>query len=57
MFFSRCASRYLDDYLKARDEPSVGPPLITHRWARAPHRADLTANDYAGLFYRQTDTL
>ncbi len=57
MFFSRRVSRYLDDYLKARGEPSVGPLFITHRRARAPRRADLAADGYARLSYRQADTL
>lgn len=57
MFFSRRVSRYLDDYLKQRGEPTVGPLFITARKARAPRRADLTADGYARLSYRQTDTL
>jgi integrase len=57
MFFSRRVSRYLDDYLKRRGEPSVGPLFITARRSRSPRRADLTADGYARLSYRQADTL
>src|SRR5215469_7504659 len=57
MFFSRRASRYLNDYLKQRGEPTVGPLFITARKARSPRRADLTADGYARLSYRQADTL
>jgi len=57
MFFSRRVARYLDDYLKARGEPSVGALCITYRPARAPRRADVTADGYARLSYRQADTL
>jgi integrase len=57
MFFSRRASRYLDDYLKHRGEPTTGPLFVTARRARAPRRADLTADGYARLSYRQADTL
>ncbi len=56
-FFSRRVSRYLDDYLKSRGEPSTGPLFVTHRKARSPRRADLTAEGYARLSYRQADTL
>jgi integrase len=56
MFFSRRVSRYLDDYLKQRGEPTVGPLFITARRARSPRRADLTADGYARLSYRQADT-
>jgi integrase len=57
MFFSRRVSRYLDEYLKQRGEPTVGPLFITARKARSPRRADLTADGYARLSYRQADTL
>jgi hypothetical protein len=57
MFFSRRLSRYLDDYLKQRGEPSVGALFITARKARSPRRADLTADGHARLSYRQADTL
>jgi integrase len=57
MFFSRRISRYLDDYLKQRGEPTVGPLFITARKARSPRRADLTTDGYARLSYRQADTL
>jgi integrase len=57
MFFSRRVSRYLDDYLKRRGEPTVGPLFITARRARSPRRADLTADGHARLSYRQADTL
>jgi hypothetical protein len=57
MFFSRCVSRYLDDYLKQRGQPTVGPLFITARKARSPRRADLTADGHARLSYRQADTL
>jgi len=56
-FFSRRVSRYLDDYLKSRGQPSAGPLFVTHRKARSPRRADLTAEGYARLSYRQADTL
>ncbi len=56
-FFSRRVSRYLDDYLKSRGEPSAGPLFVTRRRARSPRRADLTAEGYARLSYRQADTL
>jgi integrase len=57
MFFSRRVSRYLDDYLKQRGQPTVGPLFITARKARSPRRADLTADGHARLSYRQADTL
>jgi integrase/recombinase XerD len=57
MFFSRRVSRYLDDYLKQRGQPTVGALFITARKARSPRRADLTADGYARLSYRQADTL
>ncbi|MBV9171222.1 MAG: site-specific integrase [Chloroflexi bacterium] len=57
MFFSRRVSRYLDDYLKRRGEPTTGPLFITARKARSPRRADLTADGHARLSYRQADTL
>jgi integrase len=57
MFFSRRVSRYLDDYLKQRGQPTLGPLFITARKARSPRRADLTADGYARLSYRQVDTL
>ena len=57
MFFSRRVSRYLDDYLKQRGQPTLGPLFITARKARLPRRADLTADGYARLSYRQADTL
>ncbi len=48
---------YLDDYLKQRGEPTVVPLFITARKARSPRRADLTADGYTRLSYRQADTL
>jgi integrase len=57
MFFSRRVSRYLDDYLKRRGGPTMGPLFITARKARSPRRADLTADGHARLSYRQADTL
>jgi len=57
MFFSRRVSRYLDDYLRRRGEPTLGPLFITARKARSPRRVDLTAGGYARLSYRQADTL
>jgi site-specific recombinase XerD len=57
MFFSRRVSRCLDDYLKQRGQPTVGPLFITARKARSPRRADLTADGHAPLSYRQADTL
>ena len=57
MFFSRRVSRYLDDSLNQRGQPTLGPLFITARKARSPRRADLTADGYARLSYRQADTL
>jgi integrase len=57
MFFSRRVSRYLDDCLKLRGQPTVGPLFITARKARSPRRADLAADGHARLSYRQADTL
>ena len=57
MFCSRRVSRYLDDYLKQRGEPTVGALFVTTRRARSPRRADLTAGGNARLSYRQADTL
>jgi integrase/recombinase XerD len=57
MFFSRRVAGYLDAYLKARGEPAHGPLFITARKARNPRQADLTAEGYARLSYRQADTL
>jgi integrase len=56
LFFSRRVARYLDDYLIARGAPTQGPLFATHRRARNPRRADLTAEGYARLSYRQADT-
>jgi len=57
MFFSRRVSGYLDAYLKERGEPTHGPLFVTARRARNPGQADLTAEGYARLSYRQADTL
>jgi len=57
MFFSRRVSGYLDAYLKERGEPAHGPLFVTARRARNPRQADLTAEGYARLSYRQVDTL
>ncbi len=57
MFFSRRMSGYLDAYLKERGEPAHGPLFVTARRARNPRHADLTAEGYARLSYRQADTL
>jgi len=57
MFFSRRVSGYLDAYIKERGEPAHGPLFITARKARNPRHADLTAEGYARLSYRQADTL
>ncbi len=57
MFFSRRVSGYLDAYLKERGDPAHGPLFITARKARNPRHADLTAEGYARLSYRQADTL
>jgi len=56
-FFSRRVSGYLDTYVKERGEPAHGPLFITARKARNPRHADLTAEGYARLSYRQADTL
>jgi integrase/recombinase XerD len=56
MFFSRRVSRYLDDYLKQRGQPTVGSLFITARKARSHRRADLTADGHVRLSYRQADT-
>src|SRR6266852_4663457 len=57
MFFSRAVGTFLDKYLATRGSPTSGPLFVTHRKARLPRRADLTADGYARLSYRQTDTL
>ena len=57
MFFSRRVSGYLDAYIKERGELAHGPLFITARKARNPRHADLTAEGYARLSYRQADTL
>jgi integrase len=57
MFFSRRVSRYLDDYLRRRGTPTIGPLFVTMRKARSPRRADVTADGHARLSYRQADTL
>ena len=57
MFFSRAVSTFLDKYLATRGYPTSGPLFVTHRKARLPRRADLTADGYARLSYRQADTL
>jgi integrase len=57
MFFSRTVGTLLDKYLATRDSPTSGPLFVTHRKARLPRRADLTADGYARLSYRQADTL
>jgi len=57
MFFSRRVSGYLDAYIKERGDPAHGPLFITARKARNPRHADLTAEGYARLSYRQADTL
>ncbi len=57
MFFSRRVSGYLDAYIKERGAPAHGPLFITARKARNPRHADLTAEGYARLSYRQADTL
>ena len=57
MFFSRQVARQLDAYLKERGVPTRGPLFVTHRRARNPRRADLTADGHARLSYRQVDTL
>src|SRR5712691_12572666 len=57
MFFSRTVGTFLDKYLATRGYPTSGPLFVTHRKARLPRRADLTADGYARLSYRQADTL
>ncbi len=57
MFFSRAVGTLLDKYLATRDHPTSGPLFVTHRKARLPRRADLDADGYARLSYRQADTL
>jgi integrase/recombinase XerD len=57
MFFSRAVGILLDKYLATRGNPMSGPLFVTHRKARLPRRADLDADGYARLSYRQADTL
>ncbi len=57
MFFSRAIGTLLDKYLATRGYPTAGLLFVTHRKARLPRRADLTADGYARLSYRQADTL
>ncbi len=57
MFFSRAVGTLLDKYLAARGYPTAGPLFVTQRKARLPRRADLDADGYARLSYRQADTL
>jgi len=57
MFFSRAVGILLDKYLATRGYPTSGALFVTHRKARLPRRADLTADGYARLSYRQADTL
>src|SRR6266567_6008643 len=57
MFFSRAVGTLLDKYLAMRGYPTSGPLFVTHRKARLPRRADLDADGYARLSYRQADTL
>jgi len=57
MFFSRAVGALLDKYLATRGHPTSGPLFVTHRKARLPRRADLDADGYARLSYRQADTL
>lgn len=57
MFFSRAVGTFLDKYLATRGHPTSGPLFVTHRKARLPRRADLDADGYARLSYRQADTL
>jgi integrase/recombinase XerD len=52
MFFSRAVGTLLDKYLTTRGSPTAGPLFVTHRKARLPRRADLTAEGYARLSYR-----
>ncbi len=56
MFFSRAVGTLLDKYLATRGHPTLGPLFVTHRKARLPRRADLDADGYARLSYRQADT-
>lgn len=55
-FFSRRVAGYLATYLKDRGEPGQGPLFVTQRRARHPRYADVTAEGYARLSYRQADT-
>jgi integrase len=57
MFFSRAVGTLLDKYLATRGYPTSGPLFVTLRKARLPRRADLDADGYARLSYRQADTL
>lgn len=57
MFFSRAVGTLLDKYLATCGNPTSGPLFVTHRKARLPRRADLDADGYARLSYRQADTL
>ncbi len=57
MFFSRAVGTLLDKYLATRGNPTSGPLFVTQRKARLPRRADLDADGYARLSYRQADTL
>ncbi len=57
IFFSRAVGTLLDKYLATRGYPTSGPLFVTHRKARLPRRADLDADGYARLSYRQADTL
>ncbi len=57
MFFSRAVGTLLDKYLATRGYPTSSPFFVTHRKARLPRRADLTADGYARLSCRQADTL
>ena len=55
--FARAVGTLLDKYLATRGYPMSGPLFVTHRKARFPRRADLDADGYARLSYRQADTL
>ncbi len=55
-FFSRRVGGYLAAYIKERGEPTQGPLFVTARRARFPRAADLSAEGYARLSYRQADT-
>jgi integrase len=57
MFFSRAVGTLLDKYLATDGYPTSGPLFVTHRKARLPRRANLDADGYARLSYRQADTL